>query len=135
MTPTEFYHVAIKADDVAATAEFYERQFGAEVFDRGIPDEGEDGDENAVEYAALEIADKRLYVFDRPPYEASGLVEDLPTGLLHFGFVVEDVDAARADLGEAGVEFVMEPTDFGDLRIAFLLDPTGTLVELIEHLE
>lgn len=135
MTPTEFYHVAMKADDVAATAEFYREQFGAEVFDREHADEAESGDERAVEYAALEIADKRLYVFDRPPYEASGLVEDLPTGLLHFGFVVEDVDAARAELGEAGVEFVMEPTDFGDLRIAFLVDPTGTRVELIEHRE
>lgn len=135
MTPTEFYHVAMKADDVAATVEFYREGFGAEVFDRGSPDEDGNGDGRAVEYAALEIADKRLYVFDRPPYEAAGLVEDLPTGLLHFGFVVEDVDAARADLGGAGVEFVMEPTDFGDLRIAFLLDPTGTWVELIEHLE
>ena len=130
MTPTEFYHVAMKADDVDATAEFYREQFGAEVFDRGHPEED---DETAVEYAALEAADKRLYVFDRAPYEASGLVEDLPTGLLHFGFVVEDVDDAHADLSEDGVEFVMEPSDFGDLRIAFLVDPTGTWVELIEH--
>jgi hypothetical protein len=29
----------------------------------------------------------------------------------------------------------MEPTTFGDLRIAFLTDPSGTRVELIEHLD
>ena len=132
MTPSSFYHVAMKADDVDGTAEFYREQFDAELFDRGFADdEGTD----AVEYAALEIADKRLYIFDEPPYEAAGLVDDLPTGLLHFGFVVEDVDEAYEDLAASGVEFVMEPSNFGDLRIAFLVDPTGTWVELIEHEE
>jgi hypothetical protein len=32
------------------------------------------------------------------------------------------------------VEFVMEPTVFGDLKIAFCTDPSGVRVELIEHL-
>ncbi|EMA66267.1 hypothetical protein [Halorubrum kocurii] len=34
---------------------------------------------------------------------------------------------------EPGVEFVMESTAFGDLRIAFLTDPGGVRVVLIEH--
>ncbi|QLG62661.1 VOC family protein [Halorarum salinum] len=145
MTPTEFYHVAMKVEDVDETVEFYRQQFDAEVIDRNRPEEGADGsgggtgapggsdDATAVEYAAMEVADKRLYAFDRAPYEATGLVEDLPTGLLHFGFVVDDADAAHRAMAATGVEFVMEPTDFGDLRIAFLADPSGAWVELVEH--
>lgn len=146
MTPIEFYHVAMKVEDVDETVEFYREQFDAEVFDRGRPEEGAGsgertggnddatvGDTTAVEYAAMDVADKRLYAFDRPPYEAAGLVEDLETGLLHFGFVVEDVDAAREGMAAAGVEFLMKPTDFGDLRVAFLADPSGSWVELLEH--
>lgn len=142
MTPTEFYHVAMKVEDVDETVEFYRDQFGAELVDRGHPHDGDagsdgsttgNGDATAVEYAAMDVADKRLYAFDRAPYEAAGLVEDLPTGLLHFGFVVDDVDLAHREMAATGVEFVMEPTDFGGLRIAFLADPSGSWVELVEH--
>ena len=45
-----------------------------------------------------------------------------------------DVDeAAHAELAAAGVDSVMEPSTFGDLRIAFFTDPSGTRIELIEH--
>ena len=59
--------------------------------------------------------------------------ESVPVGFLHFGFVVEDVAAAHERLTAAGVEFVMDPTTFGDLEVAFLTDPSGVRVELIEH--
>ncbi|WP_435063803.1 VOC family protein [Halobaculum sp. EA56] len=131
MTPNSFFHVALKADDVDATAAFYEEAFDGTLIERGHADEGEGA--TAVEHAALEVADKRVYVFDRAPYEATGDVEPMPTGLLHFGFVVDDVDAAREAVDGPDVDWVMGPERFGDLRIAFLLDPTGTVVELIEH--
>lgn len=56
-----------------------------------------------MNHVALEVADKLVSLFDEAPYEA------------------------------AGVEFVMEPTAFGDLKIAFLTDPSGVRIELIEH--
>src|SRR5262249_15384960 len=46
-------------------------------------------------------------------------------------------DNVRADwkrLKEAGVEFVEDPTDYGNLRIATLKDPEGNLVQLLEPL-
>ena len=33
---------------------------------------------------------------------------------------------------QAGVEFVEDPTDYGNLRIATLKDPEGNLVQLLE---
>lgn len=132
MEPESFFHVAIKVNGLEEGLDFYRQQFDAELLERGRADDGEGA--TAVNHAALEIADKRVYLFDRAPYEAAGLVEDVPTGFLHFGFVVDDVEAACEELAAAGVEFVMEPSVFGDLKIAFVTDPAGVRIELLEHL-
>lgn len=131
MHPESFFHVAIKVDDLEASTAFYAEQFGAELLERGTADEGQGA--TAVDHAALSVADKRVYLFDRAPYEAAGLVDEVPTGFLHFGFVVDDVAAASEELAAAGAEFIMEPTAFGDLEIAFLADPDGVRIELLEH--
>ncbi|MEF8915756.1 VOC family protein [Natronomonas sp.] len=127
MEPERFFHVAVKTDDLDASVDFYRELFGGSVVDESAPDEG-------VQYVALEVADKRVYVFEQAPYEAAGLVDELPTGFLHFGFVVPEVDAAVEELTDAGVELLMEPETFGELRIAFLYDPSGSRVELLEEL-
>lgn len=133
MTPESFFHVAIKTRDVDGSVQFYETHFDATVIERGDAADGEGAE--AVTYAALDIADKRLYLFDRAPYEAAGLVEDIPDGFLHFGFVVDDVDAHSAELAADGVEFLMDPTRFGSLKVSFFRDPNDVRVELIEHLD
>ena len=131
MEPESFFHVAVKTDDLDASEAFYRDHFDAEVVERGDAGDGEGA--TAVDYVALDIADKLVYLFSEAPYEAAGLVDSVPTGFLHFGYVVPDVDAAHRRLAAADVEFVMEPTTFGDLKIAFLTDPSGVRVELIEH--
>lgn len=132
MHPESFFHVAIKVDDLEASEAFYREHFDGEVVERGDADDGEGA--TAVNHVTLEVADKLVYLFDEAPYEAAGLVDSIPVGFLHFGYVVPDAEAAFEELSAAGVEFVMEPTAFGDLRIAFLTDPAGARVELIEHL-
>ena len=133
MAAESFFHVALKVDDVDESLAFYREGLGGEVIERGDAD-GSGGAED-VEYAALSIGDKRLYLFDRAPYEAAGLVDKLPTGVLHFGYVVDDVEASSRELRESGVEFVMEPTQFGNLEVAFFRDPDGVRIELIEILD
>jgi len=132
MEPESFFHVAIKTDDLDASEAFYRNHFNGDVIERGDAADGEGA--TAVSHVTLDIADKLVYLFDEAPYQAAGLVESVPTGFLHFGYVVPDVDAAHDDLAATGVEFVMEPTAFGDLKIAFCTDPSGVRVELIEHL-
>lgn len=127
-----FYHVAIKAADVEESLAFYREFFDAEVVDRG---HGTGEEATAVEYVALSIADKLLYLFEEAPYEAAGLVESVPTGFLHFGYVVDDVEAAITSLVADGVDVFMEPREFGDLKIAFFTDPSGVRIELIEYLD
>ena len=132
MEPESFFHVAIKTDDIETSEAFYREHFDAAVVERGDADEGSGA--TAVDHVALDVADKLVYLFGEAPYEAAGLVDAVPTGFLHFGYVVPDVAAAHDELAAADVEFVMEPTAFGDLKIAFLTDPSGVRVELIEHL-
>jgi len=133
MEPDSFFHVAMKVPDLEGAAAFYRETFGADVLERGRAEDGEGA--TAVNHVVLGVADKKLYLFDRAPYEAAGLVEDLPTGFLHFGYVVGDVAAAWTEVTGAGVDTVMEPTVFGDLKIAFFIAPGGVRIELIEYLE
>lgn len=60
-------------------------------------------------------------------------------GWNHLALEVEDVDAAYAELAARGVPFASEPEDFPPeapaLRIAFLRDPDGNLVELLQSLD
>ena len=44
----------------------------------------------------------------------------------------DDVTAEWKRLEEAGVEFVEDPTDYGNLRIATLKDPDGNLIQLLQ---
>jgi predicted enzyme related to lactoylglutathione lyase len=46
------------------------------------------------------------------------------------GFVSDDLSADWERLKAAGVEFVEDPTEYGDLSIATLKDPEGNLVQL-----
>lgn len=121
-----FFHVAIKTDDLDASTAFYRDALGGDLLESGDAGDGS-------EYVALSVADKRIYCFEQPPYEINGLVDDVPLGVLHFGFVVPDVDAAVETLDAVGTELFMSPETFGDLRIAFVYGPAGELVELIEE--
>lgn len=131
MHPESFFHVAVKTDDLDASEAFYRDHFDAGVIERGDAADGEGA--TAVNHVTLDVADKLVYLFDKAPYEAAGIVDEVPIGFLHYGFVVPDVDTAHDELAAADVDFLMEPTTFGDLRIGFLRDPDGVRVELIEH--
>lgn len=55
-------------------------------------------------------------------------------GLDHFGFAVEDMDAAAADLRAKGVKFVVEPLQVRPgLRIAYIEAPDKVRIELSER--
>ena len=47
-------------------------------------------------------------------------------------FLSDDLNADWQRLKEAGVEFVQDPTDYGDVTIATLKDPEGNLVQLYQ---
>lgn len=56
-------------------------------------------------------------------------------GLYHLAFEVDDLEGAAARLRDAGAQFLLPPSQFReDRKIAFILDPDGAFVQLIQYL-
>src|SRR5437868_10361105 len=101
-----FNHVAIEVGDIDEALDFYGKLFTFELRSR------EPG------MAFIDLGDQFLALQETE--------SPTPTGGRHFGLVVEDKEAARAALIEAGIE--IEPGPFLDFR-----DPWGNLVEIIGY--
>ncbi len=52
----------------------------------------------------------------------------------HITFAVDDITATVTQLKEKGVEFSLEPVQLeGGMKLASFKDPSGVLIELVEH--
>jgi predicted enzyme related to lactoylglutathione lyase len=101
-----FNHVAIEVGSVAEALDFYGTLFSFELRGR------EPG------MAFIDLGDQFLALQEvESPSQAGGR---------HFGLVVEDKEAARAKIVEAGI--AIEPGPFLDFR-----DPWGNLVEIVGY--
>jgi lactoylglutathione lyase len=62
---------------------------------------------------------------------------DMGNGYSHVAFIVDDLKGKVAKLEEAGVEVALQPktmtVEGHDYRIAFVVDPDGYRVELVER--
>jgi lactoylglutathione lyase len=125
-----FAHVSIRASDIDRSIRFYEKHFGMKLSSRRpIP-------QNKAEIAFLESEGTpfRLELtwyrdqkrFAQPEYE-DRLFD-------HLAFTVAGIDALVAKLKSEGVTVTDEPYTLGPggSRIAFIEDPDGTLIEIIE---
>jgi lactoylglutathione lyase len=124
--PRALVHTCVRVRDVDASLSFYQalgfEERGRLNFDSaynvymGLP-----GDEDRLELT--------VNIGREEPY-------DLGDGYNHFAVTVEDIDAALADLAEIGVEPEKPPYRPGERedlpRIAFVADPDGYRVELID---
>lgn len=79
-------------------------------------------------------ADDRLRLVEAPGGRRGGwLDDDRQLGVRHLAFYVGDVDAEAERLRAAGVALDVEPmTATGGVRLAFLRDPDGTQLELLD---
>jgi len=90
-------------------------------------------------YAQLATGATRLAIYTREAMEGTlGTRLERPgpgATAFELGFKVPDVDAAHAELVAAGVSSVTPPTDRGwGQRTAYVRDPDGNLVELVQDL-
>lgn len=109
-----FNHRHLIVDDVPKTVAFYEGTLGAkkvqEMEFRGIP------------IVRLEL--------DGLPLTIS---QQIHAGVGdHIGLAVDDFEAAITELRAKGVEFIVEPTDMGFAKFAFIKDTAGTTLEVIQ---
>ena len=50
----------------------------------------------------------------------------------HIGLVVDDFEASVTELRAKGAHFIVEPTDMGVVKFAFIQDAAGTTLEVLQ---
>ncbi|ELZ80543.1 VOC family protein [Haloferax larsenii] len=138
MASLRAHHVGITVQDLDRTLEFYRDVLGLSVLDT-FSVSGEafstavDVPNATGRFAHLDGGDVRVELVE---YDPEG--ESLPDaslnrpGAAHLGLSVDDVDAV-VDQFPAHVETLSEPqTTESGTRIAFVRDPEGNLVELLD---
>src|ERR1700761_7672820 len=119
------HHIAILTDDYATSKRFYTVVLGFEVIAETYRAER---DSYKLDLA---IAGRyQIELFSFPDFRERGSYPE-SKGLRHLAFVVADVEAARAELLEKGVE--VEPVRVDALtnkKFTFFTDPNGQPLEL-----
>jgi lactoylglutathione lyase len=126
-----FVHVSVRTSNMERSIDFYSRFFGLKLQSR------REIKENNAEIAFLQDADRKGCTleltfyrdqkrFFQPEYEER-LFD-------HLGFEVPDINKAIATLRKENVTIIDEPFELNpNTTIAFIEDPDGTLIELIER--
>lgn len=120
-------HIHIRSQDPMATAQWYEKMFGAKIIESTQPDGSPrvDLDINGLTVFIMRVAT------DAP---APGADTEVSLGLDHFGLRVENMDAAIAELTEKGAEFTMEPRKLRPgLIITYIVAPENVRIELLQR--
>lgn len=128
-----FEHVGMTVGDMDRAVAFYCDLLGLTLALRKTVERGE--------IAFFDTGSGMLEVF-APDSRMVDRFRDVPgheAGLRHITFAVSDVDAKFADLERAGIEVAERPRNAFNTemirRVAFVRDPDGILVELIERAE
>ncbi|WP_240232944.1 VOC family protein [Devosia lacusdianchii] len=127
-----FEHVGMTSGNLDRTIAFYCDLLGLRLALRKPAAKGE--------LAFLDAGGGMLEIF--APASAIDRSRDVPpaeAGMRHLTFAFDDVDAMIGKLEAAGVEVVERPRDAYNTemmrRVAFVRDPDGIIVELIERAE
>ncbi len=128
-------HVALSVSDLEESVRWYQEKLGfTRVIRRAFP-------AIATRAANLELNGFQIELFQRDhsqqPFQPPANVPDdlLGQGYKHIGFIVDDLDAAIAELNRRGVPLVDQPTrvEALGLRLCFIRDNNGYLIELGER--
>jgi lactoylglutathione lyase len=120
-------HVHLRSPDPDATAQYYERMFGAKIVKSVMS--------NGLPRTDLELGGVAVFIAQVPP---DAELHDKPdgsyVGLDHLGLRVKNIDAVVAELKAKGAHFTVEPrTIRPGVRIAFLKGPQDVLIELLDR--
>ena len=125
MTTYTYDHIHLRSRDPMATAQYFKKMFNAEILE-SIQSDGRPRIDLDINGLAIFIARADDTVPEGP--------EETYVGLDHFGFRVENLAVAAAELKDKGAEFSTEPRDLRPgLKIAFVRAPGGIRIELLER--
>ena len=119
-------HVHLRTPDPEATAQWFERMFGAEIIrstQQGKP------------RVDIRLGGAMIFTAQVNPGDGVNPAPVTPyQGLDHFGLAVKDIDAVAAEIKAKGVEFTKEPTTVRPgVRVCFIRGPQGVSIELLDR--
>jgi glyoxylase I family protein len=122
-------HTTITVTDIRRSVDFYTRLLGFVVdHEMIIP-------ESRLHIVFLRLGNSMLELFDVSEVHGT-MISDVNeiVGFKHICLEVDSVDDEYSRLASEGVTFRLQPADVQNVRIAFLKDPDGMDIELLEHL-
>jgi catechol 2,3-dioxygenase-like lactoylglutathione lyase family enzyme len=119
-------HATIRCRDIEESIQYYQTMFQAEMlFRRNLP-----GGKTIV---YLRLGDSMLELMGFGAAREPGDPREL-YGIHHIGIKTSDFEAAFRDLKAKGAKFLVEPfSPVAGIRLAFLQDPNGAVLELAER--
>jgi catechol 2,3-dioxygenase-like lactoylglutathione lyase family enzyme len=116
------HHIALHTPNFDALQAFYTETLGFPIVHRWP-------DANII---FISIGSTTLELAGRPQATA----DNKPTGgFHHIALHVASVDDAVDEMVAKGVKIHTQPKNFQDIRLAFIQDPDGNLVEFVESLD
>lgn len=126
MASFTYDHIHLRSPDPEATAQFYERMFGAEVL-RSM--------QEGKPRIDLKLGGADIFIAPVAPGSNVNPPPSTPyQGLDHFGLSVSGIDKVVTELKAKGAQFTMEPSTIRPgVRVAFLRGPEGVSIELLDR--
>ena len=127
MQPSRIHHVGLPVSDLGRSVAWYAEALGLTL-------EPTAGVAGAVAFMVAPTGERlELLAVDPEPSAWDDPIAALRAGVPHTAWTVDDLDAAHARAVDAGGRSVWRPRDTPEpgLRIAFVADPDGNLVELL----
>jgi catechol 2,3-dioxygenase-like lactoylglutathione lyase family enzyme len=118
------HHIAIYTRDLPRLEAFYTQALGFPVVRRW--------DAPGIVFADAGGLWLELTRQDAPDDGSRPRELDQGIGINHLALQVDDVDRAFQALVDQGVRVLTAPADYENVRVAFLADPDGNVLELIE---
>lgn len=119
-------HVHLRTPDPEATAQWFEKMFGAQVVRTTVAGQPR---------IDIKLGGANIFTAKVTPGDGVNTAPTTPyQGLDHFGLSVSGIDAIAADLKKKGVEFTKEPhVPRPGIKICFLRGPQGISIELLDR--
>jgi len=125
-------HFAISVADMDETIDWYDRVLGFKLKSRAHL-KGPRCEMATLTNGELEM---EVFLHDEtipiPPERTSTATDPQTQGMKHVCFSCDDLDAMIAHFAECGVEPCMGPVTMGDVRLCYINDNTGNLLEFMQ---
>jgi len=114
----QYHHVHLNATDPPAAAKWYAKNLGGKATNIGP-------------FAAVGFGKVTLIFFKAK----EGFPGSVGSSVDHIGFSFKDIDAKMKELAGSDVEIVSGVEQEGPIKFAFIKDPWGTLIEIVQDPE